>query len=686
MRIKSVTVRNFRSIKEETLTLDEITSLIGRNGAGKSNFLMALKMFYEPASVNENDFYNRVCKCPAEDGEYGEEQDVEISVRITFTDLTEDEKNSDDLKYYVSQDEFIIERVFKLGERPFLYGYKWGNPDFAPCKAIEKSEPKIEEYCRLRGHPEYSDLPEKPDKGKVTIAFIDNSLKEWEDKHLELLQMIRDDGKFWGWANVGDGRLGKYTDCIFIPAVKEATDELSDAGKAAMGQLLKIRINQALEKRPERETLIKNIREHYGAYYQFVEKVKEESRIEEELTRMLQDYAYNAGFKIMWSHDLESIEPPLPKAEALLLEDEYEGPVDKVGHGLQRIAILVLLQSLRTSEKSSTSEPSEEQAESNNKVGIQPHLLIVMEEPELYQHPNRQRVLARKLREIASSSVEGFGVTQIIFSTHSPAFIDLQNFNAIRLIRKDSTCFPGVSVVSSHKINHGLPGEQHDLIEIAASRVELNRQEFLVGLDSISSLETNEGFFADLVVLVEGDSDRAALMATAHAQGRDLESMNIAVVSCDGANNLGRFWAIFETVGIPTFVVWDNDKTKHDKKIKEAQETASSKKKKDLLGAAQSIIDRNKKLYKLFTETETPDDFPVVTNHIKVACLAGNLETVMKNELNHYDEELERVSREFGINKKHAVKKPMVVTEIIKRCGTPPPTIGSIVDRIVSLL
>ena len=40
----------------------------------------------------------------------------------------------------------------------------------------------------------------------------------------------------------------------------------------------------------------------------------------------------------------------------------------------------------------------------------------------------------------------------------------------------------------------------------------------------------NEGFFADVVVLVEGEDDRAALLGTAYVLGVDFDAMGFAVL------------------------------------------------------------------------------------------------------------------------------------------------------------
>lgn len=52
MKIKKLHVVRFRSIFDETLECEALTVLIGRNGAGKSTFLQALRLHLDPnASV-----------------------------------------------------------------------------------------------------------------------------------------------------------------------------------------------------------------------------------------------------------------------------------------------------------------------------------------------------------------------------------------------------------------------------------------------------------------------------------------------------------------------------------------------------------------------------------------------------------------------------------------------------------
>jgi hypothetical protein len=62
---------------------------------------------------------------------------------------------------------------------------------------------------------------------------------------------------------------------------------------------------------------------------------------------------------------------------------------------------------------------------------------VGIEEPELYQHPSRQRHLASILWQLANGQIPGVAdQTQVIYCTHSPLFVGLDRFDQIRVVRK----------------------------------------------------------------------------------------------------------------------------------------------------------------------------------------------------------------------------------------------------------
>ena len=120
MKIKSLTIHNFRSIKEVKFSLEDYAILVGANNAGKSNVLTALRIFYEDeVKFNEKSDFP---KFQTEDNESW----IEIEYLLTneeFINLKEEYKNSNGVlkvrKYLKSQDRNRVKT-----NQSNIYGYE----------------------------------------------------------------------------------------------------------------------------------------------------------------------------------------------------------------------------------------------------------------------------------------------------------------------------------------------------------------------------------------------------------------------------------------------------------------------------------------------------------------------------------------------------------------------------------
>ena len=80
-----------------------------------------------------------------------------------------------------------------------------------------------------------------------------------------------------------------------------------------------------------------------------------------------------------------------------------------------------------------------------------------------------------------------------------------------------------------------------------------------------------EGFFADVVVLVEDEDERAAILGAALSENHDFETQGIAVIPVGGENSLDRPCLIFQRFGIHVYTIWDNDRNNKDARPRENQ-------------------------------------------------------------------------------------------------------------------
>ncbi|MCI9888287.1 AAA family ATPase [Micrococcales bacterium 31B] len=165
-------------------------------------------------------------------------------------------------------------------------------------------------------------------------------------------------------------------------------------------------------------------------------------------------------------------------------------------------------------------------------------LLLCIEEPEMYQHPIRARAFARVLESLAARES-----AQVVLATHSPYFVRPQQFHSLRrltLERGETRAFHTTTTALATKI-----GDE----ERAVQKV----------IDQRLPTAFSEGFFADAVVLVEGNTDKAILEILADRLGRPLDAVGIAVLDMSGKGNFHIPAMLLDGMGIPTYIVADGD-------------------------------------------------------------------------------------------------------------------------------
>lgn len=621
MIIESMHVRNFRCIRNQTLYLDNLVALVGPNGAGKSSFLRALDLFYEAkADYSEADFY---------DGDASEP----IRVSVTFSQLSERELAL--FSKYVRGSKLTVEKVMgfpSYKSNQSYHGEVPRNPEFASFRSASGQDYR-REYNKL-SEDGYSTLPEYSNH-----EAGEKALQKWEESHPEKCNLEADDGKFFGFHEVGNARLERFTKFVFIRAVHDAIEEAEEKRGGALEEIMELVVKETLRSNDE----IQGLRERMESEYRDImdpKRIAELASLEGELNGTLQIYAPNCGLRLDWPHQT-TIEIPLPMASVKLVEDNYVSQVQACGHGLQRAFILSMFQYLAFV-RSRSDIADQNQTENGEKH--EPDFIIAIEEPELYQHPNRQRHLARVLLQLSKESMNGMGnLTQIIYSTHSPLFVDIARFESIRRLGKVDA---GDDSPKESKIVSVSLDEVANIIGRACDKEpgEYTGETLRPRLQTLMTPWMNEGFFADVAVLVEGEEDRALVLAAAEQMGFDVESKGVSVIPCMGKNNLDRPTVIFRELGIPVYTVWDSDHGGNDPKP-----------------------EVNRRLLKLMGVAE--EDWPDTIDD-SYACFKTDLASRVRSEIGEelYDSSLEECCTELGYPRKHGKKNPVVMRGVLNYC------------------
>ncbi|MBM3118980.1 MAG: DUF2813 domain-containing protein [Chloroflexi bacterium] len=660
MIIKSVHVRNFRCILDETLNCEPLTAIVGPNGTGKSCFLRALELFYTSAPrFSQDDFYNKETS-----------QDIEIS--ITFKDLEDDAKKK--FAPYLDREELTVTRVLSLHNEKLaakLHGAKLQNADFIPIRDAGSAMEVRKQYAEIRQNPEYANLPTV---NSQNAAF--EAMRQWELDHHEKCTRQRDDGQFFGFTGVGQGYLGRFTRLIPIPAVRDAAEDAQEGRGRPITEILDLVIRATLANRDE----LKEIREQAQKRYNEVmagDTAKGLEELEDKLTSTLKTFVPDAAVELQWITE-GGIEIVMPNADVKLREHGYSAPVSATGHGLQRAFILTMLQHLAAVQaQAPEDEDIEIQTSAESEVtlrgvpGAMPSLVLAIEEPELYQHPSRQRYLSNILLKLASGTVPGVAKrTQVIYSTHSPLFVGIDRFDQVRVLRKISNGADKPRITKTIEVRGDAVAKE--LWEACEGKDRngnsvpmYNWETLQPRLKAIMTPWVAEGFFADVVVLVEGEDERAAILGAAFANNCDFESHDITVIPVGGKSSLDRPCLIFQKFGIRIYVVWDSDK---------GTEGANPRENHILLRIVGEQI----------------SDWPCGV-YDRFACFEAKLENTLRDEIGHevFNSLLGELQVEFGYgNKDDATKSPQLLGELLRRAlnqGATSPTLQAIIGSIMKL-
>lgn len=233
------------------------------------------------------------------------------------------------------------------------------------------------------------------------------------------------------------------------------------------------------------------------------------------------------------------------------LGDESGRELSSLGEGVQYafnilLQIIEIIYDVKTTRKP---EDFEERLINRDGKKLFP-LFLVLDEPEVHQHPYRQRSLIRKIKALIENNNQEFlnllkdlfdidGLTgQIFIATHSPNIL-LDNYRQfIRLYKSTGTnsqlkIVSGMNVVIDDKLyKHML----HNFIYL------------------------KEAMFSKCIIFVEGDTENGAIPVFAKRMGLDMDERGIGVIKLDGADSVKRCMALYKSFGIKSIAIIDKDK------------------------------------------------------------------------------------------------------------------------------
>ena len=286
----------------------------------------------------------------------------------------------------------------------------------------------------------------------------------------------------------------------------------------------------------------------------------------------------------------------------------------------------------------------------------QSDIILLVEEPEIYQHPHKQKLVGEAFRTVCNEFNKTTGIRfQIAFATHSEKFLDISNFHTARIVRKET-----VEDIVQHSISALSISACSNYFAGLVNKEPMSDEAFTAKLH-IFTREICEGFFAQKVILVEGVTDKAVLEGYYASKNRDSLAEGTLIVSVEGKGKMDKPFYIFNQLGIPTFAVFDSDLNSNDKKI-----------------WANTIIQQ-------IAGVENPVEYPSGCFD-RFAAFEKNLEKYLKERCgDEFEGEFAALSEQFGLPVSEICKTPAAVAIVVKSMqekGKTFPMFDQIIDKV----
>jgi CRISPR-associated exonuclease Cas4 len=481
MKIRELTIHNWRSIHELSLSAEDLMIFIGQNNHGKSNILSAILFFFGEIPLDVLDFYR--------DRE-------DLFVEVLFSELDDGDRTT--FKKYVTTENNI--RVRKEATKDCVFTYH-GYVE-VPEEDWLKEE-NISNYIK-REDAETLPLAELlPDSGRITKDAFRQAQEKYINQNREdlIFSYELEAGPFLGAKNVAKGIFG---DVYFVPSVKKAEDDVS---------LMRI-LNRMNEDGTEN-----------------IARPTELSSFEESINIEIENWNTTIDVDII-PPDINDI---FKVGTKVWVNDGIRTDVGRKGQGLQRALIFALVRSLAKLMRQEREEAdgAEASAQGFSSRQASRSWYFILEEPELYLHPQAQRELFDSLVKLSS------GESQVLLCTHSSSFISLKWYHSICVVRKNSI-EEGTTVLQCTE-------------ELFPEEEDKN----LFNMTYWINPDRGELFFAKKVVLVEGPTDKTVLPQLANKL--NVFRHEYTIIDCGSKDAIPNYLRLLNRFKIPYVVVYDKD-------------------------------------------------------------------------------------------------------------------------------
>jgi|GEM_PF-307523 len=527
MFLNSIRIENYRALQDVYIPLSQFVCIVGENNSGKSSTLLALSLFLTGSKINESYYYDSTKPIRIE---------VELSINEGDLSKIKGEQRDKILEILVNNKLTLVRRYEIDGSTNFYYkGLMPVDKRFEDSTINEVLSGKAGADIKvaiLNHLQEYKELFKEVKTQTAAKNIVASIIKNMSDSQLEERDIK---------LPVSDSTIKKLIpDHYYIPAVKDVNDDVKTKESATFGKIISL-----FHKEIERSEPVKDVAEFFEKIRTMFNKpdikdVHQNKRLKEveEIEKLVNVYL-NENFP---SSKLEFYIPPIELKDLLsttqiYVNDGTRGLIDSKGDGLKRAVTFSLLRSyVEMQRRHKLLDPlKNEKAEFSREDNSFNPCLFLFEEPELYLHPASQKILFDTLSIISESN-------QVVVTTHSPIFFSSTSTSTFVKMKK----------IYEHDAK---PHSTSIYIDICNNITNKD-------LFQLICYENNcAAFFANKVVLVEGDSDIYFFNYVAKTLNSewDFNRKNIPLIKINGKGSVQRYTNFFNSFEIEVHAILDLD-------------------------------------------------------------------------------------------------------------------------------
>lgn len=347
-------------------------------------------------------------------------------------------------------------------------------------------------------------------------------------------------------------KLREQVDVLYIPSNRDLLKYSPSNSKSLLGNLIKDIKNKFKHDNKPIE-INKELAEHIGVrenatraelFEAFINKANEALKTDDlqALSQSLANYIKELlGEERTKDINFEfNVQDEWTQFKYLDLTIETNGvnlPVYKLGNGFQSLIVISIFRTYL--------DFKDKQA------------VFLIEEPEMYLHTHAKKYFYSILKNLSNSGI------QIIYTTHATEFVDIINAECVKRV---------VTKNNSTKI-------------LPEKTIQLDfKSDDILKLNTAINNERAELFFAEKIILVEGETEKVVFDYLLKLKGINPDLYDISIIETSGKGNMPRYIKLLDSLEIPFVVVYDTDildKTGDDDKDEKIEQNNKDAQKKN---------------------------------------------------------------------------------------------------------